>query len=231
MGKKQRTGLVLCSLLAAAGVLWGASALLQPGHSGLKRMLYGDPKWEQWGGRVVFLGDSITEFCDLGAYYPGLNAVNSGISGDTTSGILERMDSSVYAYEPQVVVLLAGINDLLSGTDEAAVIQNLFAIVAGIHEHLPACRVIVQSVYPVHPWYGAEAAERIRTVDRALQTGAEERQYTYLDLFSVLKAADSDGLDERYSDDGLHPNDAGYRAVQPVLAEALKDVIGEIVYG
>ncbi len=231
MEKKRRTGLVLCGFLAAAGLLWGATALLQPGHSGLKRVIYGDPQWEQWGGRVVFLGDSITDFCDLGAYYPGLNAVNSGISGDTTAGILERMDSSVYAYEPQVVVLLAGINDLLSGVDEATVIQNLLTIVADIHGHLPACRVIVQSVYPVHPWYGGEAAERIRTVNRAMAASAGEQDYRYVDVYTALKAAEGDSLDERYSDDGLHPNEAGYLAVQPVLTEALKDVIGKIVYG
>ena len=64
---------------------------------------------------IVFLGDSITDFCDLDTYYPGLNAVNRGIAGDMTVGVLRRMEASVFALEPRLVVLLIGVNDLSRG--------------------------------------------------------------------------------------------------------------------
>ena len=63
----------------------------------------------------VFLGDSITDFCDPDTYYPGLNAVNRGIAGDMTVGVLRRMEASVFALEPRLVVLLIGVNDLSRG--------------------------------------------------------------------------------------------------------------------
>ena len=66
-----------------------------------------DPK-----GGVVFFGDSLTEFCDLDKFYPDLNAINRGIAGDTTSGMLERVRSNVVKLDPSVVVFLGGANDL-----------------------------------------------------------------------------------------------------------------------
>lgn len=64
---------------------------------------------------IVFLGDSITDFCDPDTYYPGLNAVNRGIAGDMTVGVLRRMEASVFALEPRLAVLLIGVNDLSRG--------------------------------------------------------------------------------------------------------------------
>ena len=55
-------------------------------------------------GPVVFLGDSITDYCDLEKFYPGLNCVNRGISGNTTKDILDRMKVSVFDASPSMVV-------------------------------------------------------------------------------------------------------------------------------
>jgi len=46
-------------------------------------------------GGIAFVGDSITDFCNLDTYYPGLKAVNRGISADTIEGILGRLDESM----------------------------------------------------------------------------------------------------------------------------------------
>src|SRR5919107_3626071 len=69
-------------------------------------------------GAVVFLGDSITQGWGggLGAAFPGVKIANRGISGDTTRGVLIRLQEDVLALEPAAVVLLIGTNDL----DEAA---------------------------------------------------------------------------------------------------------------
>ena len=69
-------------------------------------------------GGVVFVGDSITDFCNLDTYYPGLNAVNRGISGDTVEGIRGRLEESVFGLSPSVVVLLGGANNFAEGYDD-----------------------------------------------------------------------------------------------------------------
>ena len=69
-------------------------------------------------GGVVFVGDSITDFCNLDTYYPGLEAVNRGISGDTIEGILGRMEESIFELNPSLVVLLGGANNFAEGYDD-----------------------------------------------------------------------------------------------------------------
>ena len=74
---------------------------------------------EQDQHAVVFLGDSITQGWGdgLGAAFPGMKVANRGISGDTTRGVLIRLEEDVLALDPAAVVLLIGTNDLEEGAD------------------------------------------------------------------------------------------------------------------
>ena len=63
-------------------------------------------------GRVVFLGDSITDGWDLAKYFPGKPYVNRGISGQTTMQMLVRMHPDVIHLRPAAFILLAGTNDI-----------------------------------------------------------------------------------------------------------------------
>lgn len=202
---------VAAKALAAAALLGIGGALLWAGPRA------GRP---EAAGRVVFLGDSITEYCDLAAYYPGLDAVNQGIAGDTTGGMLERLEWIVAA-EPRIVVVHGGVNDLLSGYESDQIVENLRAIVRGIHERLPKARVVVQSVYPVGEGEGLYFTTRIQDINARLERLADELDYRYADVYSALQTADG-RLDARYSDDGLHPNDAGYQAACPIVLAALE---------
>lgn len=211
---KRRRG-VVSKALAAAALLSIGGALVWAGFGA-------DSPAET--GRVVFLGDSITEYCDLAAYYPGLDAVNQGIAGDTTDGMLRRLDQ-VYAAAPQVVVVHGGINDLLSGFDGGHVLDNLSAIVRAVHERLPEAKVVVQSLYPVGEGEGLYFTRRIRAVNARLEELAEELDYRYANVYDALCTADG-RLDGRYSDDGLHPNAEGYRTACPVVRAAVEEAAG-----
>lgn len=209
--ERGRRGRAAAKVLAAAALLGIAGALLWAGPRA------GRP---EAAGQVVFLGDSITEYCDLAAYYPGLNAVNQGVAGDTTGGMLERLEQ-VYAVGPRTVVIQGGVNDLLSGYEVEQVVENLRAIVQSVHERLPGARVVVQSVYPVGEGEGLYFTRRIQDVNARLAAMAEELDYRYADVYAALQTEDG-RLDGRCSDDGLHPNDAGYQAACPVVLAALE---------
>ena len=71
---------------------------------------------------IVFLGDSITYYYDLDKYYPDNNVVNSGICGDVSEDILNDMYNRVYKYNPSIVFLLIGTNQLES--DEYKLIES-----------------------------------------------------------------------------------------------------------
>ncbi len=232
MDKHAHRAALLLLALAVAAVALGAGGLLlgNGGASALRRTLFGAESFADWDGTAVFLGDSITDFCDLGYYYPGLNAVNEGISGDVTGHMLERLDGSVLAYEPDILVLLGGINDLYTGVSDDEIVANLTAIADGTLARFPDAAVLVQSIYPVADGPDLTATGRIRAINSRLEALAEEHGYTYVDVFSALCTADG-RLDERYSYDGLHPNDAGYQAVRPVLAAAIEAVTGKGLLG
>ena len=111
------------------------------------------------------------------------------------------------------------------GVPDDAVTAGLEAIIAGIREHLPETAVLVQSIYPVAEgddlWYTGH----IRAVNERLEELAAGYGCRYVDVYSALCAADG-RLDSRYSDDGLHPNDAGYRAACPLVAAAIRETGG-----
>ena len=163
---------------------------------------------------IVFLGDSITDFCDLDTYYPGLNAVNRGIAGDMTVGVLRRMEASVFALEPY---------------SPETVTENIMKIVDEIKSRLPYASVIVQSVYPVNSVHGKEYASRltplISELNAALGALDKEHGYVFVNVYPAI--GDGTGsLIREYSDDGLHPNAAGYKAISSVLAPYLKEYSG-----
>lgn len=217
-----RTVRALSGLLAAAGLLAVGSVMLSGGP---ERGSVSRGSWADWDGTAVFLGDSITDFCDLKTYYPGLPAANQGVSGDTTENIMARLDRAVFALSPEVLVLHGGINDLLQGREDGYIVEQLRAIIEAVQARLPDTRIILQSLYPVAEGEDLYFTGHIRAVNEKLEGMAEELDVLYVDVFSVLQAPDG-RLQSRYSDDGLHPNAAGYGAVQPVLTEALARVIG-----
>ena len=179
--------------------------------------------FSDWDGRAVFFGDSITDYCDLEEYYPGLNAVNLGVAGDTTGDMLDRIQA-VYDRQPDIVVILGGVNDLYEDIPEDVIVSDLRAIIQGIQEHVPKAKILLQSVYPIVEGSPLLFNRRIMTLNGRLEGAAFELGCTYVDVFSILRTEDG-RLQDSYSYDGLHPSEEGYAAACPVVAAALRDMI------
>ena len=183
-------------------------------------------------GGVVFVGDSITDFCNLDTYYPGLKAVNRGISGDTIEGILGRMNESIFGLEPSLVVLLGGANNFAEGYDdvESFIVDTYRTILTQIKARLPETKVLVQSVYPVsdvsfHNRY-KYGHGHIRAINEKLEDLTLSMGYAYADVYSVISTGEEE-FDSLYTDDGLHPNAAGYAAISAYLRPIIDEMQGE----
>jgi lysophospholipase L1-like esterase len=176
--------------------------------------------------RVVFFGDSITDIWKLENYFPGKPYVNRGIGGQTTPQMLVRFRQDVIDLHPKVVVILAGTNDIAGNTGPMRaedVEANLasFAELARAH----GIRVVYSSVLPVHNYterskdfFAQRPMPRILELNQWLKDFCEKNNIVYLDYFSAV--VDDKGLLKKdLADDGLHPNDAGYKIMAP-LAEA-----------
>jgi lysophospholipase L1-like esterase len=182
--------------------------------------------------RVVFLGDSITDGWGRKpgtSFFPGKSYVNRGISGQTTPQMLVRFEQDVVHLHPEVVVILAGTNDVAgnTGPETPAMIEDNFRAMTDIARR-NGIRVVLASITPAarYPWRpGVESVPEIRELNGWLRQYAAQQHLVYLDYYSAM--ADPDGaMKPGLSSDGVHPTQAGYAVMAPLaeaaIAKALK---------
>ncbi|WP_396184995.1 SGNH/GDSL hydrolase family protein [Flavobacterium sp.] len=180
--------------------------------------------------RIVFMGDSITEFWSIinPDFFIGKPYVNRGISGQTTPQMLIRFRPDVIALKPDVVVLLAGINDIAGNTGPSTVemiADNIFSMAELAKAH--QIKVIICSVLPAYdfPWItGSFPAEKIVKLNTMIKQYANDNKILYLDYYSAL-VDERKGLKTAYADDGVHPNKAGYEVMNPLVEKAIEKTL------
>jgi len=157
---------------------------------------------------IVFLGNSITEKGgDWGKRVNNPKAKNRGISGDTTDGVLARLDELTYC-EPKKVFILIGINDLFrDDMTSEKVYENILKIVNQIHEKSPNTTIFVHTILPTST---VKIKEKIQTTNSLLRNAASNNPYQLIELHTEF--IDKDGLmNMNLSNDGVNLNETGYR--------------------
>jgi len=182
-------------------------------------------------GGIVFVGDSITDFFRLNEFFHGIYIINRGIGGDTTDGVLKRLNESVFELQPSKVFLLIGTNDIGENKSEDHIVRNIEEIIDRIQEKSPETRIYLQSIYPVSRAanrkikkyiVGRRNNEAIRRINERLKKVAREKGIEYIDVFSHL--TDEEGnLRLEYTVEGLHLTIEGYRVCADVLRPYLYD--------
>ena len=179
--------------------------------------------------RVVFFGDSITDLWSLAEYFPGKPYINRGIGGQTTPQMLVRFRQDVVALGPKVVVILAGTNDIAGNTGPMS-LEDIEANYASMAELARAnsIQVVLASILPVHNYtpesqdlFAQRSPQKIVELNRWLKSYSAEHGDVYLDYFSPM--VDEKGLLKRnLAQDGLHPNQAGYGIMAPLVSAAIE---------
>jgi lysophospholipase L1-like esterase len=178
--------------------------------------------------RVVFMGDSITDFWghQVGTFFPGRPYVNRGISGQTTPQMLVRFRADVIALKPAAVVILAGTNDIAgnSGPATLAMIEDNLASMADL-ARAHGIRVVMASVMPVNDDVIKDQTtqrppETIRALNTWIKAYAARERLVFLDYYAAMVDARGE-LKKELTDDGLHPNAAGYEVMAPLAQSAI----------
>src|SRR6201987_2855521 len=187
--------------------------------------------------RVVFLGDSITDYWKLPDYFPGKPYINRGIDGQTTPQMLVRFRQDVIDLHPKVVVILAGTNDV-AGVTGPARNEDIEANYASMAELARAhgVRIVFASVLPVHNYtpdakesFDRRPRERILALNRWLKDYCTRNGDVYLDYFSAM--VDEKGLLKKdLAEDGLHPNKAGYKIMAPLAESAIAQELSGVAH-
>jgi lysophospholipase L1-like esterase len=180
-------------------------------------------------GRVVFLGDSITDGWELAKYFPGKPYVNRGISGQTTPQMLARMYADVIRLHPAAFILLAGTNDISRNTGPETiemVEDNIRAMceLAAAHN----IKVILCLLTPVSDYVRNQTDHRppadILSLNHWIESYARDAHAQLADYYAAL-VDDKGMLREGFSDDGLHPNAKGYELLAPVAEAAIGNAL------
>jgi lysophospholipase L1-like esterase len=166
---------------------------------------------------AVLIGDSISLWFPNELLPPERSWLNQGISGETSAGLLNRLEL-LDNTQPEVIFMLIGINDLIRGVDDETILANQELIVGYLRRVHPQAKIVVQSILPHGAdkvtWEGRDRLvsipnSRIRDINQKLKAIAKDEDVTYLDLYPLF--ADSEGnLKTELSTDGLHLSPQGY---------------------
>lgn len=205
-----------------------------PGAGPIRRYDWFKTLWAQrcstWAKRLaedqhglVFLGDSITQGWgeNLGGIWGELKVANRGISGDTTRGVLIRLQEDVLALKPRGVVLLIGTNDLEEQADPETIAANLKLILAQLKQADPSMPIVLCQVFPssASKKRPADSIKKINQLYAAAVKG--DSQVTLIETWPLFANEQGDAKPDEFPD-LLHPNKVGYTkwaaALRPILA-------------
>ena len=177
--------------------------------------------------RIVFMGDSITE--EWSNLYPeffsGNYYINRGIGGQTTPQMLIRFKPDAIDLKPDVIVILAGTNDIAGNTGPSTVrmiTDNIFSMaeLAIAYDII----VVLASILPVYQYSWADDVldppSIVDSINRKIKEYVENQGLVYLDYYSSM-VDDRKGLKLDYTGDGVHPNEAGYKVMSAIADDII----------
>ena len=163
---------------------------------------------------IAFIGDSLTEGYDVSSYYQEYKVVNRGIGGDTTHGLLARLDESIYQISPKVVVMLIGANNFQT------MFENYEELIISIKQNLPDSYLVICSLTSMGKEWGRNnhlaAFNNVK-----IKSLAQKHECPFVDLYTPLLNMETNEIFEHYTTDGGHLTADGYK----VLTENIKPVV------
>ncbi|HOT44821.1 MAG TPA: GDSL-type esterase/lipase family protein [Spirochaetota bacterium] len=164
---------------------------------------------------IVFVGDSHTDRCEWSELFDRCGIINRGIDGDTTDGVLNRLDE-IIAMKPAKIFIMVGGADLIIGRNIPQIEKNYRKIIERIRAESPRTTVYIQSMLPTVQRLVPMPLDLIRGLNAKLKMLADGRNVFYIDLYRAMKDT-SGGLNPSYSIDGVHLNGQGYRVWREAL--------------
>ena len=159
--------------------------------------------------RIVFIGDSLTEWFDWQKRFPAYRVTNLGVSGEPVEGLLERRDRiRVSIDDPDFIFLMTGVNNI--AMEQYNIVAPYREIVRDLTTWYKKSKVVIQSILPVAlEWISNNV---IKDTNRSLGQIARECGADYLDLYHFFIDSEGNAKSEYLQDDGVHLSTKGYEA-------------------
>jgi lysophospholipase L1-like esterase len=168
--------------------------------------------------KILFIGDSLVEFFDWNARFPGHDIANLGRAGETVEGLLSRLGGMIRKhFSPDLIFIMTGINNV--AMEDFDFLGSYRKILEELSASYPQSRIFIHSLLPtLLPWVGNSS---IQEVNRSLAQMAEENGAGYIDLYRRFVDEKGVPVKDYLRPDGVHLSEEGYA----VWAEALKGMV------
>ena len=209
-------GVIACSSLALA-----QAPDPDPGRFAAEIGLF-----DAWDGKnsfpedaILFVGSSSIRMWPTASAFHGKPVINRGFGGSEISDVIHYYDQVVGPYEPSMIFLYAGDNDIARGKSAEQVFQDFKTFAAQVQAELPETSLFFISIKPSvlrwNHWPTMTAANKL-----VRDYVAGHRNMAYVDLATPLLDENGNPRDV-FVADGLHLNEYGYRLWQQALAPYL----------
>lgn len=178
----------------------------------------------------LFVGDFYFSQYDIENSFLQTKYVNNNKEDNTSSDILENINTNIYQYNPSDVFILIGINDLDQGILSSEINNNIKSIIDGIKENRKGANIYILSLLPINDsdneiinknYISNLNNKEISETNELIEKTCENEKVKYVDIYKEL--IDKDGLlDIKYTTNGLYLNDVGYQMITDVLNEYIK---------
>ena len=188
-----------------------------------KLVLYAEEneKYADYEVDVAFIGESLTDGYDLAKYYPQYVTANRGIGGDTTYGVEERLQVSLFDLKPKVVVMLIGANNMDKMFD------NYESILISLKENLPESKIVLLSLTAMGGEHWGPKNQLAAYNNVKIKLYAQKYGFEFVDLFSALYDVEIGEVYEGYTVDGGHFTHEGYVVVTNQITPVLERLLGK----
>lgn len=213
------------SLVFTLALLLATSASATPDQwaADIDRFTTADTAHQPAQHAVVFVGSSsIRRWTTLDQDFPGVPSINRGFGGSELADSVFYADRIVIPYQPRMVVLFAGTNDLWNGKAPESVAADFKAFRTKLHAALPATRLIYLSITLAPS--RARIHDQMRTANRLIAADcATDPRCQFVDINTpMLDASGGTPPPGLFVQDQLHLNRAGYAIWAKVLAPYLQ---------
>jgi len=185
---------------------------------------------------VLFTGDSITDWWDservanpgqavFDKYFGDWKIANFGIAGDTTQGLLYRLQNGEGAgFSPKVVMLLIGVNNTRSNTPPE-IAEGIGAVVLQLQQNFPDAKILLLGVFP-YQQADAPIRQDIAYINNTIARLHDGEKVHYLDISNVFLDAQGN-IPRDVMSDALHPTAKGYELWAEAVIGPLTSLLQE----
>jgi lysophospholipase L1-like esterase len=204
------------TLFAALWLFWTPAGFAQVANPDPTRFQADIDRFVQWdaknafpGDGILFAGSSSMVLWPSARYFPELPVINRGFGGSQLSDLLHYLDETALKYEPKMILLYEGDNDVAHGKGAAQIVADFETFVARVHERLPETHIAFVPIKPsIMRWDMWPTMRETNARIRAL-TQTDERLH-YIDVASPMLDGDRPPSASLFVSDGLHLSSEGY---------------------